>query len=195
MGKGYAGVARAGERLFTMGDKDGVVLRKTVRRGNVAVIPTPIVAGNEVYVTSGYGAGCNLFKVGSSGGKFSAEQVYANKVMANHHGGVVKVDEYVYGYSEGRGFVCQNFQTGEVVWAEKDKIKKGCVSYADGRLYCREEDTGTMLLLEASASGYSEKGRFNQPARAPEKAWPHPTIAGGKLFLRDQDRLLCYVVR
>jgi len=23
-------------------------------------------------------------------------------------------------------------------------------------------------------------------------AWPHPTIANGKLYLRDQDLLLCY---
>ena len=69
------------------------------------------------------------------------------------------------------------------------------VSYADGMLYCREEDNGTMLLLAASPAGYAEKGRFRQPDRAPEKAWPHPTIANGKLCLRDQDVLLCYEVK
>jgi outer membrane protein assembly factor BamB len=175
--------------------KDGAVLWKASRRGNVAVIPTPIVAGNEVYVTSGYGAGCNLFKVASSGDKFSAEQAYANKVMVNHHGGVVKVGDFVYGYSESKGFTCQNFKTGEAAWVENEKIKKCCVSYADGALYCREEDSGTMILLEASSTGYAEKGRFKQPDRAKEKAWPHPTIADGKLFLRDQDLLLCYSLK
>jgi len=175
--------------------KDGTVLWKAPRRGNVAVIPTPIVAGNEVYVTSGYGAGCNLFKISASDGKFTAEQVYANKAMVNHHGGVVKVGDCLYGYSEGKGFTCQNFKTGEAAWAEKEKLKKGCVSYADGMLYFREEDTGTMILLEASSSGYSEKGRFKQPDRAQEKAWPHPTIANGKLYVRDQDMLLCYDVK
>lgn len=175
--------------------KDGALLWRAERHGNVAVIPTPIVAGNQVYVTSGYGAGCNLFNATSSDGKFSAEQVYANKAMANHHGGVVKVGDYLYGYSEGKGFICQNFKTGEIVWAEKDRIKKGCVSYADGMLYCRDEDNGTMVLLAASPAGYAEKGRFRQPDRAPEKAWPHPTIANGKLCLRDQDVLLCYDVK
>ncbi|MCX6929247.1 MAG: PQQ-like beta-propeller repeat protein [Verrucomicrobia bacterium] len=175
--------------------KDGTVLWKAPRRGNVAVIPTPIVAGNEVYVSSGYGAGCNLFKISASDGKFTADQAYANKVMVNHHGGVVKVGDYLYGYSEGKGFTCQNFKTGEAAWAEKEKLKKGCVSYADGRLYCREEDSGTLVILEAASSGYSEKGRFNQPDRAKEKAWPHPTIANGKLYVRDQDLLLCYDVK
>jgi glucose dehydrogenase len=175
--------------------KDGAVLWKAARKGSVAVIPTPVVAGNEIYVTSGYGAGCSLFRVASSGGKFSAEQVYANKVMGNHHGGVVKVGDYLYGYSESKGLTCQNFETGEVQWAEKEKIKKACLSYADGALYCREEDSGTMVLVEATPTGYTENGRFNQPERAQEKAWPHPTIADGKLLLRDQDLLLCYLLQ
>jgi outer membrane protein assembly factor BamB len=175
--------------------KDGSVLWKASRRGNVAVIPTPIVAGNEVYVTSGYGAGCNLFKVTKADGKFSAAQVYANHVIDNHHGGVVKVGDYLYGHADNKGWTCQKFQTGESVWTEKAKIQKGCVSCADGMLYCREEDTGTIVLVEASPAGYTEKGRFNQPDRSPEKAWPHPAIANGKLYLRDQDLLLCYQVK
>jgi outer membrane protein assembly factor BamB len=175
--------------------KDGSVLWKASRKGSVAVIPTPIVDGNLIYVTSGYNAGCNLFKATANAGKFSAEQVYANKFMGNHHGGVVKVGDCLYGYSDSKGLACQNFQTGEIAWAEKDKIKKCCVSYADGALYCREEETGTVILLDASPAGYKEKGRFTQPDRVKEMAWPHPTIANGRLYLRDQDVLLCYEVK
>jgi outer membrane protein assembly factor BamB len=175
--------------------KDGSVLWQAVRKGSVAVIPTPIVDGDQVYVTSGYNAGSQLFKVTANAGKFSVEQVWSQRAMANHHGGVVKVGDYLYGYSDSRGLACQSFQTGEIVWSEKGKIKKCCVSYADGALYCREEDTGTMVLVDASPTGYKEKGRFVQPDRAKEKAWPHPTIANGKLYLRDQDTLLCYDVK
>jgi outer membrane protein assembly factor BamB len=183
------------ESVVGISAKDGSVLWKAARKGNVAVIPTPIVAGNLVYVTSGYNAGSHLFKVTADAGKFSVEQVYANRAMGNQHGGVVKVGDCLYGYSDSRGLACQNFQTGEIVWAEKEKIKKCCVSFADGLLYCREEDNGTMVLLAASPAGYQEKGRFLQPDRAKEKAWPHPTIANGKLYLRDQDLLLCYDVK
>jgi outer membrane protein assembly factor BamB len=175
--------------------KDGAVLWKAARKGNVAVIPTPIVSGNYVYVTSGYGAGCNLFKVTPGSGQFSVEQVYANKVMVNHHGGVVEVGDYLYGYSEGKGLTCQDFKTGAAAWTEKEKIKKGSVTFADGMLYCREEDSGTVVLVEASSTGYSEKGRLKQPDRTSEKAWSHPSIANGKLYLRDQDLLFCYNIR
>ncbi len=175
--------------------KDGSVLWKAPRQGSVAVVPTPIVAGDDVYVTSGYGAGCNLFKVSSSNGKFSASLVFANHVMVNHHGGVVRVGDCIYGYSDGKGLTCQDAKTGVVLWAEKGKIKKGSVSSADGKLYCREEDSGTMVLVDAAPGGYTEKGRFNQPDRTEEKAWSHPVIANGKLYIRDQDLLLCYDIK
>jgi hypothetical protein len=65
---------------------------------------------------------------------------------------------------------------------------------ADGRLYYRTED-GTMLLIEPSPKGYTERGRFNPPDRSKQPAWAHPVIANGKLYLRDQDVLLCYDVK
>jgi outer membrane protein assembly factor BamB len=181
-----------GENVAGISPKDGSVLWKAARPGKVAVIPTPVVDGNHVYVTSGYSVGCNLFKVTLKDGKFIAEQVYENKNMVNHHGGVVKVGDYLYGYSDDRGLVCQNFLTGDIVWRERERVKKGAVSYADGMLYFREERSGDLVLIEAAAKGYSEKGRFQQPDRGKEMAWPHPVLAGGKLYLRDQNSLLCY---
>jgi outer membrane protein assembly factor BamB len=171
---------------------DGKVLWRAPRTGKTAVIPTPICSDGLVYVTSGYGAGCNLFKVTAADGKFSAEEVYANKVMANHHGGVIKVGAFVYGYSDGKGWTCQDFKSGEAKWQEKDKLGKGAIVYADGHFYLRAEDKGTLAMIDASPDGYVERGRFEQTGRTRNKAWPHPVVAGGKLYLRDQDVLLCY---
>jgi outer membrane protein assembly factor BamB len=175
---------------------DGKLLWKAPRKGQVAVIPMPIYDDGFVYVTSGYGSGCNLFKVTAESGTFTAEQVYANKVMVNHHGGVVKIGDCVYGYSESKGWTCQDFKTGEAKWQDKEKLGKGSITYADGRLYLRQEDKkGTVSLIEASVEGYHEHGRFDQPDRSGKNSWPHPVIAGGKLYLRDQDVLLCYNVK
>ena len=82
------------------------------------------------------------------------------------------------------------------MWQGKSKLDKGSLIYADGRLYCREEsEKGVVALLEATPSGYAEKGRFTPPERSGKKSWPHPVIAEGKLYLRDQDVLLCYDVK
>jgi hypothetical protein len=63
-----------------------------------------------------------------------------------------------------------------------------------GRLYYRTEK-GTMLLVEPNPKQYVERGRFEQPDRTQQPAWTHPVIANGKLYLRDQDLLLCYDVK
>lgn len=175
--------------------KNGDVLWRAARKGTVAVIPTPIYSEGYVYVTSGYGWGCNLFKITAADGKFTAEPVYANKNMKNHHGGVVKVGDCIYGYSDGGGWVCQDFMTGADKWEEKEKFQKGSVVCADGKLFLRGEDKGTVVLIEASPSGYQEHGRFEQPDRSKEKAWAHPVVANGKLYLRDQDVLFCYDIK
>ena len=175
--------------------QDGKVLWQAARKGATAVIPTPIYADGHVYVTSGYDIGCNLFKV-EKGNGFTATQVYANKVMDNQHGGVVKLGEYLYGHADSKGWTCQNFKSGEAQWQEKKKLGKGSLVYADSRFYCREEaDKGVVALVEATPSAYVEKGRFTPPDRSGKKSWPHPVIAGGRLYLRDQNVLLCYEVK
>lgn len=175
---------------------DGKLLWRARRKGNVAVISSPVYKDGYVFVSSFYGTGCNLFKVSAEGGKFSAEQVYANKTMSNHHGGVVNVGDYLYGYSDGKGWTCLDLKTGEAKWEEKEKLAKGSLLYADGRLYLRQEGSkGTVALIEASPDGYKEHGRFDQPDRSSKNSWPHPVVIGGKLYLRDQDTLLCYDVK
>jgi len=174
---------------------NGELLWRAERRGRTAVVPTPIVKGNHVYVTSGYGVGCNLFEISRAGDTFQARQVYAERSMANHHGGAVRVGDDVYGYCDARGWVCQEMSTGELKWAEKRQIGKGSLVYADGRLYLRAEDDGIVGLIEATPDGYRETGRFVQPGFGKPKTWPHPVVAGKNLYLRDQDILLCYDVQ
>ena len=173
----------------------GKLLWRAERKGATAVITTPIYANNEVYVTSGYGVGCNAFKITKDASGFKTEELYANKNMANHHGGVILLGDYVYGFSDGKGWVCQEFKSGDLKWNEKG-VGKGAIGYADGHFYCRAESgKGVMALIEATPDGYKEKGRFEQPDRSTKNSWPHPVIANGKLYLRDQDILLSYDVR
>jgi outer membrane protein assembly factor BamB len=105
----------------------------------------------------------------------------------------VLVDGYLYGSDDPRSLVCLEFQTGKVMW-ESTKPGKGSITYADGRLYYRNED-GPVVLVEANPNSYVERGRFNQPERSGQRAWPHPVISNGRLYLRDQDLLLCYDVK
>ena len=181
--------------LAGISPKDGKVLWVTERKGATAVIPTPVVKDNYIFVTSGYGVGCDLFKVDAQGGKFSVSKVYANKNMVNHHGGVILLDGNLYGYSDGKGWVCMDMMTGDIKWKEKEALGKGTISYADGRFYLRDERKGTIVLIEADPTAFKEVGRFEQPDKSGKPYWPHLVIANGKLYVRDMDNLFCYDVK
>jgi outer membrane protein assembly factor BamB len=185
LGRGVVGVAA----------KDGKFLWRFDKPANgTANCSTPIVSDHFVFAASAYGAGGALADI-SPGGK--AKVVYPTKSMKNHHGGMVLIDGYLYGANGGNGdtpaLVCLDFKTGNVMWEER-KAGKGSIAYAEGRLYYRDED-GPMLLVEANPKEYVELGRFNQPDRKGAPAWQHPAIANGKLYLRDQDVLLCYDIK
>jgi len=164
-----------------------------------AIIPTPVFHDRYVYVTSGYHAGCALIKLVSNSQGLRAETVYSNKTMVNQHGGVVRVGEYVYGYSDSEGWVCQEFKTGRRMWAEMRKLGKGSLTFADGHLYCYSERDGTVVLIKATPAGWHETGRFTIPLHTsqPRKSgqiWTHPVVANGRLYLRDQDLIYCYEI-
>ncbi len=68
------------------------------------------------------------------------------------------------------------------------------VHYDGGQAYCRDE-RGPISLVAATSEGFKLHGRFDQPDRSSKSTWPHLVIAGGRLYVRDQDLLLCYDVR
>jgi outer membrane protein assembly factor BamB len=121
-----------------------------------------------------------------------AKEVYLRRGITNHHGGVVRVGEYLYGTS-GAALVCLDFKTGTVVWRERG-VGKGSLMAADGHLYVRNAN-GEIALVEATPVGYHEKGRFQQPERSDFPAFTHPVVANGRLYLRDADMLFCYAVQ
>lgn len=165
------------------------------------ICSTPLHHDGMVFASSAYGAGGGLVKLSKDAdGAVKAEEVYATIEMQNHHGGMILLDGYLYGATggnEGGALACLDFKTGKVLWDQRQtgqRRAKGSLALADGLLYYRMED-GTLILIEPDPKQYTERSRFQQPDRSELPAWPHPVIANGKLYLRDQDVLLCYNVK
>jgi outer membrane protein assembly factor BamB len=178
--------------------KDGKVLWNAPFPGRTAVIPTPIVKDNLVFITAGYKVGSKLTEIKAGN---QPTEVYRNNKMSNHHGGVILIGDHLYGHSDSKefGWLCMDFKTGEQVWSSTE-LGKGAVASADGMLYLVEEDSGTVVLAEASPKAWTEHGRFKldpqSEIRSPQgRIWTHPVISGGKLYLRDQDLIYCYDIK
>ncbi|MEI8315683.1 MAG: PQQ-binding-like beta-propeller repeat protein [Verrucomicrobiota bacterium] len=183
-----------GEHVAGIEPETGKLLWSAPRKGPTAVAPTPVCKDDCVFVTSGYGAGCNLFKITRTGTEFQAAEVYANKAMINHHGGVVLVGAHVYGFSDGKGWTCLDLQTGQSVWDSK-KLGKGTLLCADGHLYLYSETGSTLVLIEATPTGWQETGRLEPTDRSGKNTWAHLAVSNGQLFVRNQDAVHCYNIK
>jgi SAM-dependent methyltransferase len=124
------------------------------------------------------------------------EEVYFTKEFQNLNGGMVLVGGHVYGgHRHGIGggpLGCLELKTGKLVWEKGGQFTS--VLAAEGLLYCRHTD-GLITLVEATPQGYKEKGRFMQPERTRSGAWTYLVLTGRRLYVRDQQVLLCYDLR
>ncbi len=173
---------------------DGKKLWFIERPSERPVCSDPACLGNVVFVSSAYNMGANAYRVEKSGDLFNVREIYADKRLQNHHGGVVRVNEHLY-FTTERELVCLEINGGEVKWRDRS-VGKGSVTYADGMLIVRSESgDGTIALVEANSERYVEKGRFDQPDRSDKNSWSYPTIVNGKMYIRDQGLLLCYELK
>ncbi len=165
-----------------------------------ANIPTPLVLNDFVFCSSGYGTGSALLRIGRQGNRFQAQEVYwlNGNELQNHHGGMVLVGDYVYmGNGHNNGFpTCVRGRDGQIVWGGRQRGAgngSAAVLYIDGSLIFRYQ-SGEVALIEATPNGYNLQGSF-RPKHVIKEAWAHPVAVDGVLFLREQDKLMCYALK
>ncbi len=194
-------VQLVGRGVISVRATDGQFLWNYNKVANgTAVIPTPVVRGDYIFCSTGYGdGGAALLKVTKQGSDLKAEEEWYKKAneLQNHHGGVVLMGDYLYmGHGHNNGFpVCVDFLTGKDVWRQGRGPGSGSAALvmADGHLYFRYEN-GVMALVEATPKEYRLKGDFKIKT-VNGKSWQHPVIVDGKLYLRDQQDLHCYDIK
>jgi len=167
---------------------------------STANIPTPVVTGDFVFCSSGYDdGGSALLRITGGRNQLGIQEVWykPSRELQNHHGGMILLGDHLYmGHGHNNGFpVCIHLQSGRDVWRPGRGPGSGsaAVAYADGHLYFRYEN-GIMALIEATPEDYRQRGQFRIGIQNGQ-SWPHPVIAGGKLYLRDQHELICYDIR
>ncbi len=189
-----------GHGIVSYDAKTGTLLWNYDRVANTtANIPTPIAKDNYIFCSTGYDdGGTALLEISKSGKKLEAKEVYykTSQELQNHHGGMIMIGDYVYmGHGHNNGFpACVEWKTDKNLWEKARGPGSGSAAIvaAEGKLYFRYQD-GTMALINATKGRYDLISKFKLPTHNGE-SWPHPVIAGGKLFIRDQDELVCFTI-
>jgi outer membrane protein assembly factor BamB len=156
---------------------------------------TPLVRGDRVFCASGYGKGMALLKLSAEKDTVRAEEVWYKKVsLPPWHDGTILVGDHVYA-GAGKEVLCVELATGAIAWQDRGPVG-GAVSMAaaEGNLYLLSQK-GEVALVEATSQGCKAMGKFQLPGAAAKPGATAPVIAGGRLYLRDDERVFCYDIR
>lgn len=172
---------------------DGTLLwdYETIPRSAIA-IPV-ILPGDVVFVsTSDDAFGALALSVRrDAAGQWKVEPLWSERLMRNHFNASVRVGNEIYGFDNGT-LRCLDARTGARRWAARGFGKGSLI--AAGQLLFVIGDEGTLALVRATPESYQELGRVRALSGA-TKAWTAPSLAGGKLYLRDHQELVAYDVR
>jgi len=134
----------------------------------------PVLAGDRVFISSGYNVGCALMSLAGDAPKV----LWRNKNMRNHHGTTVFYKDAIYGFDES-SLRCLDVKTGEVKWSQEG-LGKATLIIADGKLVILSEG-GALVIAEASPAAFKEIARA-QAVRG--HCWTMPTLANGRIYCR-----------
>ncbi len=153
---------------------------------------TPVYEDGAVYVNSGYnhvGVRLNINEKGNE-----VELAWVDTILDTHHGGVVKLGNYIYGsnwINNGNGnWCCIEWDTGKLKYETKWE-NKGSIIANDGMLYCYDEKRGNLALVKADPEKFEPISTFKIPyGKGPH--WSHPVIKNGILYVRHGEALMAY---
>ncbi len=144
-------------------------------------VATPIHSNGQVFISSNYGKGCALVRLK---GKGDPEESWKNLMMQNWFSTSVLHEGHIYGFSNDR-LRCVEFATGKRTW-DQTGFGRGSLLIADGMLIILSE-RGELALAEANSKEFKEKARWKA---LDGTCWTVPVLAHGKLYLRNQKKLL-----
>lgn len=171
---------------------------------------TPVVSGNQIFISETYGVGSALLevKVQDHGAVWQDDERRREKSFKAHWNTPILVDGFLYGCS-GRNPPdaeqrCIEWKTGKVMWSELTQIRTSLL-YVDGHFVCLGE-FGALQLLKVNpekldivaevklkdpdAVGPAIPG-LEAPGLLKSPCWAAPILSHGLLYVRGDDRLVC----
>ncbi|MCD6392255.1 MAG: PQQ-like beta-propeller repeat protein [Planctomycetes bacterium] len=156
----------------------------------------PIFHEGRIYTTSGYDNGGAMLQLSPDGSK--ANRIWTDTTLDVHHGGVMLIDGYLYGSnwrSNSRGdWACIRWSDGKTMYDTEWNGNKGSLIYAEGMLYCYDENDGDVALVRATPAGFTPVSSF-KITKGKGKFWAHPSISDGRLYIRHGDYLMAYDIK
>jgi len=142
-------------------------------------VAQPLILGDLVLASSGYGRGAKLFGITRRGKRYEAMTLWESPRLKAKFAHFVQYEGFVYGLDDGV-LTCIDPSTGERVW-KGGRYGHGQLLLTGGLLLIQAED-GSLVLVEPTPDEHRELHRI--PV-LDGKTWNVPTLVGDVLLLRN----------
>ena len=184
--------------LLAVEPKTGKELWRYAFPYRVSTAASPVVAGDIVYCSAGYGVGSGAVRVANAGGQWEAKEIYritGDKLIANHWSTPVLFGGNLYGMFQfklyGKGPVkCVDIKDGSVKW-EKEGFGPGQVILAGDKVLALS-DAGELVLIDPQPAAYKELARAKV---IDGKCWTTPVLANGHIYVHSTKEAACIDIR
>jgi outer membrane protein assembly factor BamB len=170
--------------------KAGTVLWRYEWPGSAPKVPDPVAIGDDrIFISAGYGVGCQILQLKNDAGKWSATPVWAkdNIQLKPKFTNVIVHDGFVYGLDDGTALACLDLATGKRKW-KQGRYGHGQLLLVNDVLLVQAED-GQVALVEPNPDRFRELTRFSALA---DKTWNTPVVSGRCLLVRNANEAACY---
>jgi len=171
--------------LIAVEPTTGAELWRTEFPYRTSTAASPVVSGDIVYCSAGYGVGAAAWRLGKDGERFVPELLWrASNKLINHWSTPVVHDGHLYGmfsFKEyGKGpLKCIELASGEERWAQEGYGPGNCILV--GTTLVALSDAGELVLVEARPDAYTERARADL---LEGKCWSSPAFSEGAVYLR-----------
>lgn len=180
--------------LLAVEPKTGKELWRYPFEYRTSTAASPVVAGDIVYCSAGYGVGAGAARIAKNGAAFTATEIFrvrGDKPLANHWSTPVAKDGHLYGMFQfkeyGKGPVkCVDVATGNVKWEQRG-FGPGQVILAGDQVVALS-DAGELVLIATAPDGYKELARADV---LDGKCWSSPSLANGRIYARSTTEAVC----
>lgn len=183
--------------LLSVSPGDGRELWRFPFKYSVSTAASPVVSGDVVYCSAGYGVGGGACRIANRGDGQTATEMWkvpGSQKLANHWSTPVVKDGYLYGMFSFKKFgtgpmKCVKLATGEIQWEQRG-FGQGNVILAGDKLLALTDD-GNLVVVQATPSAYKEVARVKAVTG---KCWSTPAVSDGKIFVRSTKEGACFDV-
>ena len=161
-------------------------MRWRARSNTTVNAATPVIMGDQVFLTSSYDVGAALVDLT----KLPFKPIWSgDESLSAHYATPVPKEGFLYGFhgrqEMGPELRCIEAKNGKVKWAEA-KFGAGTVLLAGTKLVLMREK-GDLLIAEASPKGFKKLNEFKILDGTVRAA---PALANGTLFVRNERKLV-----